>query len=175
MATPPAPVPTAQSLTASNRPRDPTTNQFLPRATLGTHPTVSAAKRAFVAALAEVGTMRGAALHAGIHLWQVYRWKEDDPDFAEAVDSTFRQFASWHESQLVRISQGDGMPAVVSNLARLKALDPEHYVERHITITRDETGSGMSEFARLALERLRQLVGPEQLPAGPGEPEAPVS
>ena len=102
--------------------RDGVSNRYLP---MPAHlPDVDAAKSAWLTALREKGTVREASKTTNIHTWQAYRWREADEEFAAAWDTSMAEVKDTHVGHLVRIGAGDGMPAVVANIARLRNLDP---------------------------------------------------
>jgi hypothetical protein len=85
--------------------------------------------------LAQHATMWRAAKQAGVSITTVQRLRDADPRFAQDERDALREAAEAIEEKLDRIGDGDDMPAVTSNIVRLKKLLPADYVEKNLSIT----------------------------------------
>jgi len=129
-------------------------------------PVLEARKRAFLDALASGQSIRGACETADCSTTAPYVWDQQDPEFAAAFRVLRRGLIGYHEAQLERLGQGDGMPAFMSNIARLRAEAPDRYVDRHIVVKSagGELEAAVQEFmeALKAHRAARQLQPPEE-------------
>ena len=116
-------------------------------------------KREFLDALAENGSIRHAAVLAGIGRTTAYRWKSEDEEFAAAWDESVEDSTcKLEESMFLRALDKDTTAAIFL----LKARRPATYRERHEVITKDEDLDRAIEYEvdRIVKERQNTLAAP---------------
>lgn len=88
-------------------------------------------KRAWLAALARKGTVRGACAVSGVERGIIYYWRERDPEFAAAWEAALEDFADGIEEGIYEVGQTDkGMPRLIALLAGAKRFRPQYWVEK---------------------------------------------
>ena len=113
-------------------------------------------KKRFVDALTVQGTVYHAAQAAGISRWTAYRWREDDPAFAELWDEAIENAVDAVENAVYQKAlSGDTIAAIFY----LKAQRPKF--RDRLTINVEQIQSEIDEL----FERLRR--NPDLLPARP--------
>ena len=111
-------------------------------------------KKRFIAALTEQGTVYHAAQAAGISRQTAYRWRDEDPEFAELWDEAIENAVDAVENTVYhKALSGDTIAAIFY----LKAQRPKFRDRLNINVEQIQ-----SEIDA-ALERLR--VNPDLLPA----------
>lgn len=134
-----------------------------------------ARKTEYLDTLRELGVVRRALEVTGVQRSTLYEWRDSDPVFAEELRLVMDDIKDHHVSQLVRLGNGEGMPAVTANIARLRNLDPAGWSpERQAQVQVNVTVQAAAVHAALDERGVaRTLRAVPELPALPApEPEA---
>lgn len=126
-------------------------------------PTPDGWEQVYLEQMALHGTAWKAAKQAGVSYSTVQRLREADPRFAQDEHDAIWEHVGSLEQNLNRIAQGDDMPAVTSNIVRLKRLDP-NYVEKNVTISASFTTELPAEDGRVLLHAMLGQPGQAQMP-----------
>jgi hypothetical protein len=125
-----SPPPTTQGTSADNDGDTPATSTALVHLTPGEKQIANGArspdekKRAFLDALARLGTVRAAVEAASVDRHAVYRWRDEDPAFRQGwVDAIEDVADSVEAPMLANARAGQFLPGI----AMLKALRPEKF------------------------------------------------
>lgn len=93
------------------------------------------AKRLFIAYYKQFGSLGDAAKLAGIKSRKtVYRWIENDPNFAETYEELKANRTDQIKSRLYQAAMGElalTSPQVTSAIFLLKAFDPKQFAEKY--------------------------------------------
>lgn len=100
----------------------------------GGQPTPDGWEEIYLAQMAQHGTAWQAARAAGVSYKTVQRLREVDATFAQDEHDAIWEHVGSLEQNLNRIAAGDDMPAVTSNIVRLKRLDPA-YIEKTMSMS----------------------------------------
>jgi hypothetical protein len=109
--------------------------------------------------MAQHGTGWKAAKQAGVSYKTVQRLREVDPTFAQDEHDAIWEHVGALEQNLNRIAAGDDMPAVTSNIVRLKRLDPG-YIEKNMSISATFSAELPVEDGRTLLHAMLGQPGP---------------
>lgn len=112
-------------------------------------------KKRFLDALTAQGTVYHGAQAAGVSRWTTYRWRQDDPDFADQWDEAIENAVDAIENVIYQRALGGD---VIAGIFYLKAQRPKF---------RDRLNINVEQVQSEIKERIGQLTGNPNLLAGP--------
>lgn len=152
---------------AALMPREPGTNRFLPLPPFDTN--VTEGKRAWIDCMARGLTWTQAAAETGTHRFVALRWREADPDFAQAWQAALRLQEAEITGTLYRraTDPNAGMAGNVAAFGWGKRHFPQEWSEKHLVITQ-----AAGPLAELQAELLRAVLGRASAGAVSAGPDA---
>jgi hypothetical protein len=134
-------------------------------------PTPDGWEQVYLKQMATHGAGWRAAKQAGVSYSTVQRLRAADPRFAEDEHDAVWEHVATLEGNLDRIAAGDDMPAVTSNIVRLKRLDPG-YIERTMNLSLSATTELEGQDGKALLQAMLRAATPatvQALAAAPSE------
>ena len=110
-------------------------------------------KKRFIEALTAQGTIYHAAQAEGVSRWTAYRWRQDDPEFADLWDEAIENAVDAVESVIYQQAVGGNTLAAI------------FYLKAHRPQYRDRLNIDLEQLRGEIEERIAQLrANPELLP-----------
>lgn len=126
-------------------------------------PTPDGWEQVYLQCMADHGTGWKAAKQAGVAYKTVQRLREVDATFAQDEHDAIWEHVGSLEQNLNRIASGDDMPAVTSNIVRLKRLDPA-YIEKTMSMSLTATTELPAADGKALLHAMLGQPTPTQIP-----------
>jgi hypothetical protein len=102
-------------------------------------------KKRFIDAITAQGTVYHAAQAAGISRWTAYRWRQDDPEFADQWDEALENAVDQVESTIYQQAVGGNTLAAI------------FYLKAHRQIYRDRLNIDLKQLHREIEESLADM------------------
>jgi hypothetical protein len=126
-------------------------------------PTPDGWEQVYLAQMVEHGTAYKAARAAGVSYMTVQRLRAADAAFAQDEHDAIWEHVGSLEQNLNRIAAGSDMPAVTSNIVRLKRLDPA-YIEKTASLSLSVTTELPAADGKALLHAMLGQPTPTALP-----------